>query len=307
MNGTEFLPRILAQHIFTSFIWTVSEKITKSFLRNDPRDVDIINPYKFDPRDFEKTWSLPLLRHRELTSLVSRMETYGLGSQTDLLLCMIPAFSSEDLLPNHRILDLIPRIDPGRGWVEMAQCYRDLLTIHTENQVEDRFSFSVAVAAMDFLYVAFEPYSKAYHSDAQNDFHDSSTNRDELSGDLRTELFEIFMQLTSNKFGGVLKRLVPFYKIQGRSLDFLDIFKYFKSDVQATANAELSTNIIDQFQQTKTSMDSDFIEQHGKRLLNFSEAHKAILNGKTRRIKPLHDEGEWRLTNPNSNGYSDCY
>ncbi|KAF3054087.1 hypothetical protein E8E11_011412 [Didymella keratinophila] len=122
--STGLLPNVLAQHLFTNFMWTVVGQL---------------------PEDFQQ------------------LVNFGIGTQDEILLCMIPAFSSKDLLPNHVILKLIPQVRLGQGWAETARCYNRLLeqsmrvTYH-ETIAEEKFCYNVLVATVDFLIFASEPY-----------------------------------------------------------------------------------------------------------------------------------------------------
>ncbi|KAK7432975.1 hypothetical protein QQZ08_000446 [Neonectria magnoliae] len=158
------LSTIIAQHLFTSFMWAVAEELPKDCLRksstSNQQDVDIDGGNKFNPHDFIQTWHWPTLRHRELTKVIRQMEAYGLGTTIDILLCMIPALSFKDLLPNQAMLKLIPQFGHGQGWAETARFYNRLLETSLGNAIEENFCYAVVVAAMDFLYFACEPYDK---------------------------------------------------------------------------------------------------------------------------------------------------
>ncbi|KAH8770734.1 hypothetical protein F5883DRAFT_551079 [Diaporthe sp. PMI_573] len=51
-----------------------------------------------------------------------------------MLLCIVPALGSAGLLPNQIMVERIPRVSPGHGWVETATCHNELLeTIKTNS------------------------------------------------------------------------------------------------------------------------------------------------------------------------------
>lgn len=211
---------ILAQHLFTSFMWTVVEQLPEDCLRqgvlNTEQDVEIESRHTFDPHEFVNTWRRPTLRHRQLTKLVRQLETYGLGTQSEIMLCMIPAFSSRDLLPNHVILKLVPQIRHGQGWAETARCYNRLLeqSMRVEprgNMAEEKFCYNVVVATIDFLCFACEPYDQ--HVVAPEE--------------LSTELEDIVARLSSIKFAPIVQKLAQAYFLQQRHAVIADIFELF--------------------------------------------------------------------------------
>ncbi|KAG5754659.1 hypothetical protein H9Q70_002679 [Fusarium xylarioides] len=119
------LPAILAQHLFTSFMWTVAQRLPKDCL--NPRfeemqkEVEIDGPQTFDPYDFDQMWPRFKLRHRRLTELVRQIESYGLGRTDHILLCMIPA-------------------------------------LRDEVSANDRLGVGIVTKTMDFLAFTWEPY-----------------------------------------------------------------------------------------------------------------------------------------------------
>jgi hypothetical protein len=218
ISDTGLLPTILAQHLFTSFMWTVVEHLPRNCLRqnfakNSP-DVDIEGRHTFDPLEFRETWARPTLRHRELTKLVREIEKLGLGKYSDILLCMIPALSFKDLLPNHTILKLLPPICYPQGWVATAQCYNSLLgtSIRTTNPAE-MLGYSIMVAAMDFLHFVCEPY---------DDFVEPQRA-------LKVEIQTLVESLVSTRFRPILTKLAPLYTIQHRRKPFEKIFSRYSS------------------------------------------------------------------------------
>ncbi|KAI8655590.1 Protein SSH4 [Fusarium keratoplasticum] len=213
-NG--YLHTNLAQHFFTSFMWTVVEFLPKNCLNPGideiQQEVEIEGPKVFESYDFTQTWLRPKLRHRRLTKVVREMESYGLGSTTDMLLCMIPALSSRSLLPNQAIFKLMPRVGSGRGWVEIANCHKKLLeTIKTDEvSEEDQFSVAIVVASMDFLSFAYEPYDE----------------QTKPPPDLDNELKTIVEKLLSPKFITVLEKLAPVYRRQCRHRLLYNVLQY---------------------------------------------------------------------------------
>jgi hypothetical protein len=217
VRDTGSLPTILTQHLFTSFMWTVVEYLPDDCLRQNfaknSREVDIVGRHTFDPLEFKETWARPTLRHRTLADLVSKMEKLGLGLYSDIMLCMIPALSSKDLLPNHTILQLFPPICYPQGWAATAQCYKNLLGTSIRTNPPEMLCYSIVVATMDFLNFACEPY---------DDFVGPHTA-------LKRQIQTLVEVLLSHRFSNVLRDLTPLYTIQRRRELFENIFGQYAS------------------------------------------------------------------------------
>ncbi|KAH3991902.1 hypothetical protein HBI56_206560 [Parastagonospora nodorum] len=283
ISSSGLLPNILAQHLFTSFIWTVVEKLPENCFRqgnlSSEEDVEIENRHAFDPHEFVDTWLRPTLRHRELTKLVRRLENFGLGSQTDVLLCIIPALSFKDLLPNHVMLKLMPQIRRGQGWAETAHCYNRLLeqgfrvTPHG-TMAEEKFCYNVVVATIDFLCFASEPYDE--HVQPPNE--------------LRIELEEIVARLVSIRFASVVRKLAQAYILQRRNGCISAMFRLYGTSAQP-AEAERLERLLDcekdlqgclEALKVTDKVDFAFLEKS----LSFSKPHRPIyeaLSGSPRR------------------------
>lgn len=256
-------------------MWTVAEELPSNCLREEEQDVDIVNSHKFDINEIEETWHLPILRHRKLGDLVRRLERYGLGRNQDILLCMIPALSFKDLLPNERILRLIPQMSPGCSSVETARCYHNSLkTMRTH--IEGHFTFSVVAMTMDFLNLAFEPYGEDRDVDDYDDLSndDDQSSDDGRSFDPREELLRVAKTLATEKFGEVVQRLAPIYELQNRRRDFLVIFKHSNQSTGEEDDPQWLDRFIQTFQE-EVKIESDFFELHGRNL-DFTRAHKIM-------------------------------
>ncbi|KAG5800556.1 hypothetical protein H9Q69_000443 [Fusarium xylarioides] len=250
------LPAILAQHLFTSFMWTVAQRLPKDCL--NPRfeemqkEVEIDGPQTFDPYDFDQMWPRLKLRHRRLTELVRQIESYGLGRTEHILLCMIPALSKSNLLPNRATLERIPRVGSGHGWVETAQCYKKLLDTLTGDEVSanDRLGVGIVTKTMDFLAFAWEPY-------------DIITKP---SSDLKYELSAIAEQLVSPKFTKVMRKLFPVHHMQQRK----DLFeKIFEQLVPGIPKEYL------QISESSKDLDENFAQDY----LGFTKCHLEVWKG----------------------------
>ncbi|KAF1950413.1 hypothetical protein CC80DRAFT_482849 [Byssothecium circinans] len=158
VSSSDYLPIILAQHLFTSFMWTVAAELPWSFLRKLDKDSDDSKADfgTFDLYRFKDTWYCPKLRNERLDTFVNNAESAGLGSASDILLCMVPALSFGDRLPNEKMLSLMPR-DPPKiesfGWARTASFYLDLLESITGAEIDDYFVVAAVIHAMEFVYL----------------------------------------------------------------------------------------------------------------------------------------------------------
>ncbi|EWZ84241.1 hypothetical protein FOWG_12054 [Fusarium oxysporum f. sp. lycopersici MN25] len=196
------LPVILAQHLFTSFMWSIASQLPKDILTRDQHEIIVDGSQTFDSYSFGRTWLRAKLSHRKLSTIVRKMESFGLGSSTDILLCIIPALSSHRILPSQEILKFMPRVGPEQRWGEVAICYKKLLETVKVGKVaeDDRFNVSIFTAAMDFVFLATEPYDELIKP---------STELDE-------ELENLVQSLIGPRFSGIMEKLVPFYHLQRR-------------------------------------------------------------------------------------------
>ncbi|KAM7212774.1 Ankyrin repeat-containing domain protein [Rhypophila decipiens] len=196
------LSTILAQHLFTNFMWNIARRLPNNCLRSgyttSQQGVEIEARDSFSPSEFSTTWFRPKLRHRHLAKIARQMNTNGLGTIAQILYCMILALSFHDLFPNHVILKLMPRL------LESG--------LRVSNGEGERFFYAVMVAAMYFLYLACEPYTE---------FHPPPSGLD-------VEIRGLVEKLTSKKFIASIKMIAPIYDVQNRLGAFETIFKRHK-------------------------------------------------------------------------------
>ncbi|KAI3587286.1 hypothetical protein IWW34DRAFT_875 [Fusarium oxysporum f. sp. albedinis] len=206
---------ILAQHLFTSFMWSIASRLPKNILTKDQHEIIVDGSQTFDSYSFGRTWLRVKFSHRKLSTIVRKMESFGLGSSTDILLCMIPALSSQRILPSQEILKCMPRVGPGQGWGEVAICYKKLLETVKVGKVaeDDRFNASIFTVAMDFVFLATEPYDELIKP---------STELDE-------ELENLVQSLIGPRFSGIMEKLVPFYRLQRRQKMLRRMLQRFKT------------------------------------------------------------------------------
>lgn len=216
-------------------MWTVVELLPRNCLNPGideiQQEVEVEGPKEFNAYDssFAQDWLRIKLRHRQLTKIVRKMESYGLGSTTDILLCMIPALSSRNLLPNQAVLKLMPRVSSSRGWVEIAICHKKLLKTIKTNKVseEDRLSVGIVAASMDFWSFAYEPYDEQMKPPR----------------DLDVELRAIEKELLLPKFTTILEKLAPVYQRQRRDRLPCNILQYPEGSV-GNLDKDFAKNIL---------------------------------------------------------------
>ncbi|UPK95434.1 hypothetical protein LCI18_006369 [Fusarium solani-melongenae] len=208
-SSTATLPCIMAQHLFTSFIWGATEHMPKDILhQGKPNASDFVKldpATEFNPDDLISTWYKLRLSHSRLSRAVKEIESGGLGTVNDILLCVIPALSFRDLLPNEVVLELMPSISESisegiqqHGWLEMTHLYRKLLG-RCSGRDGERFVTAVLVETIEFILIASQSHA--------------------LIDTLRSLLVEI-----SEKFPRTLKHTAQGFHLQGRAQKLHQVF-----------------------------------------------------------------------------------
>lgn len=272
--STGRLPSILAQHLFTSFIRTAAKHLPRGFLLqpgpDDLSQVTIERVHRFDSQDFAQNWLRHRLHHRQLSDCVNKMASHGLGSVTEILLCIIPTLSQMDLLPNQEILGLMPRIRNrhDQPWVEVAMCFKELLQrvqIPSGEKVE-KLTAAAIIHAMDFLSFAYEPYNES----------------PKLPDELASEIEQIVTKLVSPELSIVMEKIAPFYCLQLRSQNFISMFQQFSKPTEIKDFVKILTESQKKFEEVERrpiSFDaptesSDFLDKDfATEVLGFTEKH----------------------------------
>jgi len=206
IEATQALPLVLAQHIFTCFMWSIVGSLGRECWQrgasSSQRQVQIAWADGLDWGEFETTWSVPTLQHRLLTTVVGQIERTGLGDKTEILLCIIPPLSRADVLPNEAYLRLLPSPSPNQGWAELARFHGQLLeklNVVTRPREEEHLCFALVTRAVDFLLLASEPYNGCVP----------------IRVELVEELRGIIKSLLT-RYSAVLLSLFPVYQLQQR-------------------------------------------------------------------------------------------
>ncbi len=307
-NSSADLATICAQHLFTSFIWTVAEyKLTDPTTaeRTAPNQnvanfllpTDFLRRGEVDIHNYDKLQSTgpPSLKssktsgrglktsqklsHTILTNLANYGEKEGLGTSGDIMLCMIPAFSFHDLLPNEIVLDQPPPTDILRktrdDWIRLTPRYIKLLD-QTQSLVSKdtkRFlALTAVVSTMEFIYLLGLDFSKPriYPKDLENQQMNTEAGGKRPDGqtkDLDKQLDKLLNKIFE-KFPNILEKLWPIYELQQRKKAFNDIFR----------GCSKVGNEADKFW-GKTTRDESFLDRIG-----FGTWHKQICE------QPKNDE-----------------
>ncbi|CAJ0554429.1 Ff.00g129420.m01.CDS01 [Fusarium sp. VM40] len=101
------LTTLTAQHLFTSFMWTIGEYIARQVSHQESLDigehVKVQPSSNFDLHPNMGRLSGRKLNHVNLTRFVTYAEKQGLGTADEILLCIIPTLSFYDCLPNDAV------------------------------------------------------------------------------------------------------------------------------------------------------------------------------------------------------------
>ncbi|KAH7154391.1 ankyrin repeat-containing domain protein [Fusarium sp. MPI-SDFR-AT-0072] len=258
-HSTAGLATIAAQHLFTSFLWTIVDldQLPKDFL--DQGSINIhesvsIQPPK--PLDLEssKLGTDRKLNHTKLTRFALHAEKEGLGVLDDILLCLIPIFSLKDVLPNNAVLKLdLPSLRGQSTWVKDAPAYLAFLRFMTKESkcnFDDYLSLSTVVQALDYIcLMALNDENMAYGTalsrvdDKVAESHSNDSSADfkppsrQSSGDLQK-----LIEHLSLFFPDVIKKLLVFYKLQGREDCFYELESRCEKEMQTGTRGARNDN-----------------------------------------------------------------
>lgn len=252
-----YLADILTQHLFTSFIWAISKSLPEDCLKvgfqTGNQDIEIENRDQFDLHQFDGTWYLPKLSHIKLREVVRQIESYGLGNKVDIMLCIIPALSERDLLPNHAMLQLIPPVSAANDWATVARCYHSLMLSTLEISKPEKLCYAVTVHVMDFLELACQPYSKSFMP----------------AEHLLLELREIVRNLRVDHFIRVLQNIIAvLHKRQGRGTVFENIIRLYGGESNEWHG------LLSLYQEG----DTDIVNENLKKVVGFSSSHQKVFD-----------------------------
>jgi len=137
------------------FLLSIYSQVSSGLLQNDCKGVvfrvktrALMRPKLtrascvFSLDSFKESWHGVKITHSRLERFVEYAVTAGLGTRSEILLCMVPAFSFWDFLPNENVLSLMPS-DPQRiqqhGWARTAGFYYSLLESDIGVSIEEYF------------------------------------------------------------------------------------------------------------------------------------------------------------------------
>ncbi|RGP72455.1 serine threonine phosphatase [Fusarium sporotrichioides] len=224
-HSTADLVTVMAQHLFTCFIWNIGSLLPMNiFNRQDVhmnQNVKVESSPLPDPSSSIKAQSGRRLSHRKLTQFVNYAEKQGLGTSDEILLCIIPTFSFFDCLPNNIILAYDQLLAKPFGSFDLkeqrAECIRQINLLRfvresTDLLEEEYLSLAAVVNAMEFVYLTALHVAKAKVCRISKKVR---THPEELSV-LLGDLFK--------HFGAFLRKLSPFYDLQRRRQTLTESF-----------------------------------------------------------------------------------
>jgi hypothetical protein len=239
-HSTAGLATIAAQHLFTSFIWTIVDldQLPKDFLDQGSINIhDSVSIQPPKPLDLEssKLGTGRKLSHTKLTRFALHAEKEGLGTLDDIFLCLIPVLSLRDVLPNDATLKLdLPSPRGQSAWVKDAPAYLALLKFMAKDPMcrfDDYLSLVAVVHTLDYVYLmALDDENMAYgralpredDKVSESKSIDSSANSKSLSRQPSGDLQKLLAHL-SLFFPDAIKKLSVFYKLQGRKDYFCEL------------------------------------------------------------------------------------
>jgi ankyrin repeat protein len=121
------LDKLLAQHLFSGFMWSIADSVPESSLQN--RHTTVENPNIF------AGGQLPLsrLENIHLLELLDSIDRAGLGSLLDVSLCVIPPLSSARRLPDAALISFVRKkaenLEILGQWDKVVPTYIDLIEL----------------------------------------------------------------------------------------------------------------------------------------------------------------------------------
>ena len=148
------LPNVLAQHVFSAFIWSVAAEIPHTKIGSGR----ILQSEKFSEANISDSWTSPSLQTQELTLYAQAVERTGLCSFDEAYISIIPPLSHLHKLPNEVIVNLArERVAERRlDLYETSKTYLDILQHSIINQ-PCRYFGSIVAAVIEFLFLVSEP------------------------------------------------------------------------------------------------------------------------------------------------------
>ncbi|WXC42291.1 hypothetical protein QX201_002070 [Fusarium graminearum] len=256
-HSTANLVTVMAQHLFTCFIWNIGGLLPKNILNradiNINEFVKVESSPLFDLSSSIKAQSGRRLSHRQLTKFVNYAEKQGLGTPDDILLCIIPTFSSFDCLPNNIVLaydQLLPKPLGGfdeEGQREQCNHHINLLDciLAKKGMEEDEYlAFATVVNTMEFVYLTALHVTKAKACGTSENTYPK-------------EFVELLVKLLEH-FGVLLRKLSPFYGLQRRLKTLKGLFR----DLNDNTNID-DIDDIWPFDWKEQKKDTDFMHKIG--------------------------------------------
>jgi hypothetical protein len=226
--STADLVTVMAQHLFTCFIWNIGSLLPKNLLNrgdvNINEFVKVESSRLFDLPSSIRAQSGRRLSHRKLTKFVNYAEKQGLGTPDDILLCIIPTLSFFDCLPNNIVLaydQLVPKpfgsFEPKEQREKCSHHINILHCILENNGIEqdEYLSLAAVVNTMEFVYLTALHVAKAKACGISKK---TKTHPDE---------FVLLLRKLFKDFSDLLRILSPFYNLQRRLEALKVLFRDF--------------------------------------------------------------------------------
>jgi ankyrin repeat protein len=143
------LDKLLAQHLFSGFMWSIADSVPESRLNVRHTTVENANLFAGG--------QLPLsrLENTHLLELLDSLDRAGLGSLLDVSLCVIPPLSSARRLPDAALVSFVRKkaenLENLGQWDKVVPAYIDLIEICSGFH-EDSAIFHQATAVLVDVY-----------------------------------------------------------------------------------------------------------------------------------------------------------
>ncbi|WXC56125.1 hypothetical protein SNK03_002062 [Fusarium graminearum] len=293
--STADLVTVMAQHLFTSFMWNIGSLLPKNILNrgdiNIHEFVKVESSRLFDVPSSIREQSGRRLSHRQLTRIVNYAEKQGLGTPDDILLCIIPTLSYFDCLPNNIVLGYdqllhnpFGSFDLGDQMTQCASHTKLLDCLHEKNGMEpgEYLYLAAVVNTMEFIYFEALHVAKAKVCE---------TTRPKYAQEVVTLLANLL-----ERFGDLFHQLSPLYELQRRRERLKTLFDDLKictgdADIWSADWKKLLKNKTFMQKIGFTSWHSKVVEHDSNHRFYLQDLLELVENGMERDVfgwTPLH-------------------
>jgi len=228
VNSEGPLEILLAQHMFTAFMWAIVKHdvsaMPPTFLHlREQTTIGHADVFKLD--DPKKLLSFRL-ENKTLVGMANTIQQIGLGTVQDVYMCMIPSLSHTKRLPIAPLIDFVRRemkdYEVLGHWEKAIPVYVELFRICKTLEKTQHNSFHQATAIMIHIFLSFCNFLKLRMKQGR---HGNNTHllhfKDKILRELKPEEEQDSKNIRKSpsklqSFHNLISNFATLYKIQGR-------------------------------------------------------------------------------------------